>query len=121
MAFDFGNNPLGGAAPRRGKTAGFMKKPNPNDPLKDVEYTGNVETDAAVELDELAKGFRERRDKEAERFKNATDSEYWFAVCFRTRADKERFINAVDSTTRIGDKYIDGHALAKSLGIDLEE
>jgi len=90
----------------------------PDDPLADVPVTGNVETDAAAELDALAQGFRQRRDQEEKRFRNATDSEYWFAVCFRTRADKDAFLAAVGAVARLGDKYIDGYALAKQLGLD---
>ncbi|MGI8311986.1 hypothetical protein [Saccharopolyspora hattusasensis] len=92
-------------------------EPEP-DPLANVEYTGNLETDSAAELDALAKGFRERTKREDERFRLATDSEYWFAVCFRTREDKEAFLQAA-RLMAIGDKYLDGYAVARALGIPM--
>lgn len=84
------------------------------DPLADTEYSGDLESDAGAELDDLQKAYRERAKNEANRFKNATDSEYWVAVCFKTRADKEKFLRefGLDS---LGDKYIDGHKAAETL------
>lgn len=92
-------------------------EPEP-DPLADVDYTGDLEADSAAELDALAKGFRERTKREDERFRLATDSEYWFAVCFRTREDKEAFLRAA-RLMALGDKYLDGYAVARTLGIPM--
>ena len=116
MAFEFGK---ADKPARAKKPKGFLAAASSAvDPLADVEYTDNVEIDSAAELDALAKGFRGRRDAEAKRFEQATDSEYWFAVCFRTRADKDAFLTAIKAT-RLGDKYIDGHALARLLDVPL--
>lgn len=115
MGFEFGK----GAKPG-GRKAGFMSAAaQVGDPLAEVQYTGNVEKDSAAELDALAEGFRKRRDQEAQRFRDATDSEFWFAVCFRDRAHKDRFLAQIEAA-RLGDKYIDGHALAKLLNLDIE-
>lgn len=84
------------------------------DPLADTEYTGSLEEDAEAELTELQKSYRARAKQEAQRFKNATDSEYWVAVCFKTRADKERFLRNLGLDS-LGDKYIDGHRAEKLL------
>lgn len=88
------------------------------DPAIQVEYTGKMETDAKAELDEVAKGFRERRDQEAKRRKKATDSEYWVCLCFQTREQVEAFLEA---TRWAGSdaKYIDGQQVAKKLGVKL--
>lgn len=97
------------------------------DPLADVEYTDppDLAEDSIRELDALSKGFRERKGNEDARFRDATDSEYWFAVCFRSRAHKDAFLAAVrkaklGSGRLQGDKYLDGHQLAKLLGIEIE-
>lgn len=87
------------------------------DPLADVEYSGDLEVDAARELVALESAFRERRKREDARFRDVTDSEYWFAVCFRTRADKEKFLAAVGGLR--GDKYLSGYELARRLGIEV--
>jgi hypothetical protein len=90
-------------------------EPDP-DPLADVDYTGDEETDARAELDALHRGFRERTAREAERMLLATETEYWFCICFRTRKDKEAFLGAA-GLIAIGDKYLDGYATAKLLGV----
>ncbi|MCU1680179.1 MAG: hypothetical protein JWQ81_918 [Amycolatopsis sp.] len=86
------------------------------DPLAGVEYTGDLAADSDAELDALAKGFRERTKREDERFRLATDSEFWFAVCFKTRKDKDAFLAAA-RLLAVGDKYLDGYAVARVLGI----
>lgn len=89
------------------------------DPLAHVEYTGVEEIDTKAELNALQIGFRERKAREAERFKNATDSEFWVALCFRTREQKEQFLK-VAKLIEHGDKYLDGELVAKILNIPLE-
>jgi hypothetical protein len=90
------------------------------DPLAGVEYSGDDEQDAARELDAVAKAFRERAKREQERFQRATDSEFWFCVCFKTREQKERFLAALELLAQ-GDKYIDGEQLARRLKIELPD
>jgi hypothetical protein len=94
-------------------------EPEP-DPLADVEYTGDLAADSEAELDALAMGFRERtkHEDEDERFRLATDSEYWFAGCFKTREDKDVFLAAA-RLLPVGDKYLDGYAAARVLGISM--
>lgn len=91
--------------------------PDP-DPLENVDYSGDEEADAHAELDALHRGFRERAAREAERMMLATETEYWFCVCFKTRQDKEDFLAAAELLL-IGDKYLDGYATAKQLGITM--
>ncbi len=76
--------------------------------------------DAPKVLNELQSAFSARRQEEADRFADATDSEYWFAVCFRSREHKEAFLEALDLLD-IGDKYLDGHEVAKRLKVKLGE
>lgn len=72
------------------------------------------------EISATLQAFKDRAKKEQERFEIATDSEYWFAVCFQTRAQKEAFLRGV-KLLQAGDKYIDGRLLAKRMGIELPE
>lgn len=62
--------------------------------------------------------FREKNKREQERFLDVTDSEYWCAVCFRTREQKEAFLEAMKLLDQ-ADKYIDGIALARQLQLAL--
>ena len=112
MAIEFGNkkpNFAGGAAMKAG-----IKVSVQDNPLAKVEYTGDVQEDAAAELTELQRAYRERAKAESNRFADATDSEFWFAVCFRDRAEKDAFL-AEFGVERLGDKYVDGALLAKAL------
>ena len=106
MPFDFNagpkfmKGPAFGAGPKVGKPA--------PDPLADVDYSGDLAA------------YRQRAKTEADRFRAATDSEYWVAVCFKTREDKERFL-AGAGLLDYGDKYLDGYIAAKKLGIPMDK
>lgn len=94
-------------------------EPEP-DPLANVDYTGDLETDAHTELNAVQQAFRDRAKREEERFRLATDSEYWFVLCFKTRADKETFLTRA-KLLGIGDKYLDGYAAARVLGVPMDD
>ncbi len=110
---------IGGPTSQAHLLAQLTADPEP-DPLADVEYTGDLATDSTAELDALARGFRERTAREDERFRLATDSEYWFALCFKSREEKDAFLRAA-RLVHLGDKYLDGRAAASTLGVDLPE
>lgn len=89
------------------------------DPLASVEYSDDLAADCAAEFGALDAAYRERAQREDERFVRATDSEYWFAVCFEDRAEKEAFLKAAKvKTALLGDKYLRGRDLAAALGIE---
>ena len=102
----------GGLSGRRQKTI-----PEP-DPFAEVTYTGDLSQDAAAEFTALEEGYRDRATAERARFKRATDSEFWVAVCFTTREEKERFLERSGLIDH-GDKYLDGRIVADTLGVDL--
>lgn len=102
----FGGGPAFTGGPRFGKRA--------PDPLADVEYTGDLSEDAARELTAMEQAYRERAKAEADRFRAATDSEFWFAVCFTSREEKEAFL-AEFGLGGLGDKYLDGREVTKVL------
>ncbi|AXB48204.1 hypothetical protein A4R43_01115 [Amycolatopsis albispora] len=113
----------GSAAPMGGSNddllAQLNAEPEP-DPLADVEYTGDVPEDSRRELTALQQGFRDRAKREAERFRLATDSEYWLAICFKSREDKEKFLRNA-KLLHVGDKYMDGYAVARLLGVPMDD
>lgn len=77
-----------------------------------------AEETAKRELSELEAAFKKRAEAEQERFMLATDSEYWVALCFQSRDQKEEFLRALDLIQH-GDKYLDGWTVAKKLGVRL--
>ena len=98
-----------------------QEKPAPEPgPLDDIEKTGNFEVDSEVELSALEIGIKARKKAERDRFRQATDSEYWFAVCFNNRAEKDAFLTATGLMVH-GDKYLDGRVVAAAIGLDLPE
>lgn len=115
MAFDL-NNPAGGK-----KSSLFAGNSSNDDPLADVKYTDDLAEDSKREFQALAKSYRERAKAEDKRFTQATDSEYWFCVCFKSREEKDEFLKAAGVKTKImGDKYLEGKHLAASLNINIE-
>ena len=86
----------------RKRRVGVRKHSDPTpDPLENVEYTDNLEEDSARELTALEQAYRQR--------------EFWFAVSFQNREEKEKFLQAVG--LKINTKYITGDMLADALGI----
>lgn len=86
--------------------------------FENVEYTGDVEKDGLKEASVLLDGFRDRAKREAARMDAAIDNEFWFAVIFQSRAQKEAFLAALGLLLD-GDKYVDGLPLAKAMKIEL--
>lgn len=48
-----------------------------------------------------------------------TDSEFWFCIGFQNRAQKDEFLTKL-GIMELGDKYLDGVEVAKTLGIKME-
>lgn len=77
----------------------------------------NTAMDDEVIVDEF-KAIREGRAKQSQAIELANDTEYWFAVYFQSREQKEAFLKAM-AWFEHGDKYIDGRHAAKLQGIEL--
>lgn len=88
--------------------------PPRNDPFGDIEYTGDLETDTKAELTAAQAAFRDRAKTYKKQRLLVEDSEFWVAVCFRTRADKEDFLRK-HGLIHLGDKYLNGYAVAEAL------
>lgn len=86
------------------------------------EPTGDAEVDSANDLGELERGFRRRAADERRRFALVTDSEFWGAICFQTRAQRDAFFVAIGAQPfGVGGRYFDGNAIAKMMGIELPQ
>lgn len=90
---------------------GFEKT---TDPLAGVEYTGDMEADCLAELSALYASFQ--LAKPPKRLRDVTDSDIWFALVFPDRDAKDKFLKDRD-LVKLGDKYLDGAAVAKRLGV----
>ena len=94
----------------------FREKTDTPDPLAEVDYAkcNGVGEESKAEVSALLTAFKARQKQEQKRFQDATDSEYWFVVCFRSREEKETFLKKFDLAT-LGDKYLDGSKVEKAL------
>jgi hypothetical protein len=79
----------------------------------------DIEDTAEAEILEALQQFKQKATREEQRMLDATDSEFWVALCFQNRAQKEEFLRRLDILD-LGDKYLDGMAVANRLAIDLE-
>lgn len=83
------------------------------------ERTGDLEVDGREGLEKVMSAFQLRAKAEERRMEDVTDTEFWFAMCFETREQKEEFLQKL-KLLDLGDKYLDGLAAAKILGVKLE-
>lgn len=101
----------------------FAEAPEIENPLAGVDQTQSTEDVSAAELEALQVAFEKRRDSSARAvtdwMNQALDSEYWVALCFQTREQKEQFLR-ITRLIGLGDKYIDGRKAAKLLGYPVE-
>jgi hypothetical protein len=87
-------------------------------PLSALTLTDDLEQDAANEAALMKQTLRDadKRIADASLLKN--DSEYFFVVAFESREQKEIFLKAA-GWILLGDKYVDGTALARKMEIPL--
>jgi hypothetical protein len=71
------------------------------------------------EISDLWKKLKAAAKAERDRFVEITDSEYWVALCFQTREQKEEFLQKL-GLLELGDKYLDGLEVAKKLKVKIE-
>jgi len=88
-------------------------------PVPEVKPLEVLETECAEAGEKFLTAFEERAKNEQARLQDATDSEFWIAVCFQTREQKEEFLQKT-GIAQFGDKYLDGMKVAKKLGVTLE-
>jgi hypothetical protein len=83
-----------------------------------VEAVEDLEAKVERTLTEAEASFHERRKAEEQRMEAATDTEYWVAVCFQTREQRDAFVAGL-GLPDTEEKYADGVALAAKVGITL--
>lgn len=90
------------------------------DPFSNVNYTGDIEEDALEETGQIMSAFYKAEKERRDYFRALiNDPEYWCVLCFQTRDQKEKFLEAL-GLLELGDKYLDGLKVAEKLGVELE-
>ena len=99
-------------------TTSAFKKAKDDVDEDDDEADVRDECDAtlAILTGESLTGLSARDAAENARMDGELDTEYWCALVFRDRAAKNHFLAAVGQGDG-GGKYIDGHEVAKAMGI----
>lgn len=86
-----------------------------------IEYGDSAEQNCEL-VDEVVNeqfaAIHAGRKQQAQAIELANDTEYWFAMYFQSREQKEVFLQAMNWFSH-GDKYIDGQFAAKIMGIEL--
>lgn len=72
------------------------------------------------EMSETLKKFKAQKAEEHKTFIENVDSEYWIAVCFQSREQKEEFLRRT-GLMQFGDKYLDGMDVADHMSINIRE
>jgi len=91
----------------------------------DLDYIeGETDEERSARLVNLAKAIlhnKTQRQGQQDAVALANDAEFWFAVYFQTREQKEAFLQAMSPTwgPPVGDKYIEGGRLAEHMGVQL--
>ena len=79
----------------------------------------DVEADVAVEMTETLRLLLEHKKRQRDLYRISNDDEFWLAICFQSREQKEAFLAAL-KLADLGDKYIDGLQVAQRLGVAIE-
>lgn len=95
----------------------WERKKTKEEPIKEEQEAtlgglDELEENTIDELGEVEKSFRERMARENSRFQDMCDTEYWFCVCFTSRAQKEEFMQKAGLP--VDEKYIEGREMAKA-------
>jgi hypothetical protein len=87
-------------------------------PLLDIQMTGDLEQDCRSEASAMKAALRESDRRYYEQRALTTDTEYFACIVFESREQKEIFLREMGWMLH-GDKYIDGTALARKYNIKL--
>lgn len=94
-------------------------EPDDENPLDGLAYENNVEADSQQEMSAALQHVIAHKKAMREQWRVTVDTEFWFAVCFQSREQKEEFLQKA-GLLDLGDKYLDGLRLAEKLGINIE-
>jgi len=93
----------------------FHKKPTG---LLSLPKAKDLESGATQELTEIQRQFRSDRNRETSNKDAVTTSRHYLCVCFGTQARRDAFLSA-SGWSGEHSTFIDGEALARSMGIEL--
>lgn len=96
----------------------FPAEATPN-PLKDLDLDGTPEERADQEISAALQHILDEKKLRRDQYRTMVDHEFWCAICFQNREQKERFLSLL-GLTDLGEKYLDGLKVAERLNVDIE-
>jgi len=88
-------------------------------PLAVMSSSDDLEADADAEVGAMAAAIADEKKLRRDAYRTLVDPDFWFAVCFQSREQKEAFLTAVGWLDH-GSRYLDGLWIAKRLGVDVQ-
>lgn len=110
---------LGGHKPSFDSLMGDHPAEVADNPLDTLDYPGDLEDDAKAEVGAMLAHILAEKKARRDAYRVMVDHEYWVCVCFQSRDQKEEFLDKA-KWRDLGEKYIDGLALAKRLKVDVQ-
>jgi hypothetical protein len=83
------------------------------------EEDSDFEEESEKIVSKLENEFTRAAKKETKRFQDNVDTEFWAAIYFQSREQKDAFLKAIGANLDKEDKYVDGCRLAKVMGIEI--
>jgi hypothetical protein len=94
---------------------GWLASEQTADPLANVVYANDLAADAEAEYAALLQAFLQPPDQPPA---NVLDSPHWLVAYWPSREAKEKFLTDTGCDV-LGDKYLDGHQVARVLQVTL--
>lgn len=89
------------------------------DPLEDVEYDpADLERSANAEMSEILKQIIEDKKALQDRFRVARDPDYWVALCFQSREQRDEFLEKT-GWGESGTRFLNGLDISRRVGAEI--
>lgn len=84
----------------------------------EVPVSGKIEEDTLAEANTILRQMKALAQRGESQYDLATDFDYYINIVFLSREQRDAFLRAV-GWDRYGQRYVNGLALAKALGVEL--
>jgi len=97
----------------------FFIAPSGGNPLDEVLDSDETQKDVDGENSAMLEAILAAKKKQQDEYRDETDVNYYFCVCFQNMAQRDAFLTAT-GWDKPGARFVDGLKLAASLGVDIK-
>ncbi|HQW34714.1 MAG: hypothetical protein WAU96_10830 [Anaerolineae bacterium] len=97
----------------------FFIAPPDGNPLDEVSDSDDVQKDVDGENSTMLESILAAKKKQQDEYRNETDVNYYFCVCFQNMAQRDEFLVATE-WDKPGARFVDGLRLASRLGVAIK-